>query len=504
MQCAVFLLLRRSFALLSLLLFAAQPASAQGPGHWVLSIENNGATDYYSSSAGDFNVPWYTHMTQGADPGFPFTAGDTITVSSMGTGKLTAHWVDAQGNPASNPPAKVFVHAWPWASWRINTDFDRPVDVISHSASDGNGDPENAPSYFGWVDNGDSQIPIYSDNLGTTLTAPIMLDGSSGTAKKEYTMSAQVNFTSNGPLGVVGVNCQLEGRVLNFSGIITSSIDPTYHRGTGANGPMRVANTAGGSGNINADSRIPSDTPFSNGATDITFNASVSGDWGDRSYYHWYSQVKDFASSGYFNPQPLTNTYVNSDGKNENIDLHLMDGPTGYDMHIDYMIKFHDAYEDWTQKAKVRHPLSFVSGGQNPDWNYVFYVHNPTSKEQEQDLSQEFSLKLTMTGEIGGSGSVGPEGAKAFEINEKLTIGTEVAAKATATQKYMIPAYTDATCYAAISCEDRSGTTSLWDTSGYVFDTIWHGKYVSPALSLAIDPKPIRKPKPVLEGVTDR
>ncbi len=485
------------FGLLALaaLALAPRPASAQGPGHWVLSVKNEGSTHYEVSGIfGTFvsDDPW-SQMDHGAATHEQFWSDTIFSAVSAGKTTLVAEWLDSLGKPASNPPAKVFVSIRPWSSWGISYNiYAPPITVTAHFANDGLGDPEKVYSFDGFPDYGDSRP---SENN----PKPTMLDGSSGRAEKVLSLDAGLLFSSASP-GSAGASCWTYANVLNFNAGLSSSIDPTYHRGMGGSGPIRVPNEPDGGRNTNADSHIPPDGPFkafSLGKLDVTFNGNTSGDWSPHSTYHWYSEAKNYGTGnpGEFDPlDPLTNTYTNSDSKGERVDLHLTDKLTGYETHVDYRIKFHQRYEDWVKTKSVKHPSRFIPGGLNPDWVYLFRAYNPSGAAMGQDTGQEVSLKETITGEFSAKQSGGVEGISAFEYNEKVTVGTEVSAKVTATQKFTIPPYTDANYYVAMSSEDRYGTTSVWGENGYLTDDTWHVKWVSPVLSMGIDPLNLAQP----------
>ena len=332
-----------------------------------------------------------------------------------------------------------------------------------------------------------------------------------GVATYDYDMNAALSFQSSAPFRA-GVNCLPSGHILNFNASVSSSIDPTYHRQAGTP-PTRVADAPDGSGNIHANTvNLAPGSLFSNPTLNVRYAANVSGDWSPNSQYHWYSQLSGASDQGTFtldsdppfpfpdyndirNAQYITYNHDDAD-KEDRIDLHLTDKAAGYDTRVDYYLKFHKKYEDWAKTSSVLHPVNFVHGAMNPEWTYVTHLQNTGSSPLVLVLGQEVDLELSMTGEIGGTQSLDPEGIASFEFNEKITLGLKVTAKATATQTITVPPYTLYHVFAAMSYEDRGGTTSVWDTHGYVGDLPWHGRYVSPVISLSTDSIPLPQPAP--------
>ena len=319
------------FALIAQPLFYTRPAAAQGSNRWVVDVENNGCT-VYTTSDYSFLYPielWNDHMTQGADGVKPFWPGDHVTAISTGTAKLLATWVDYLGRPAPNPPTKVLIRACPWAAWRINSYIGMTYDIASHTAVNGDGKPEVLGIFDLQAYCGNSQTPLYTDDLMTQKTKPITLDGSSGTATKEYVMSASIDFTSVNAEGSFGANCQLYASPLNFYGKITSSIDPTYHREIQNGAPVRAVNTSDSNNNTHADSAL------NDSNLEITYKGAAFGDWSSQATYHWHSFAKDYGFDGAFwYIDDLVNTYTPStQSGGDTIDLHLKDSEFGYDMY---------------------------------------------------------------------------------------------------------------------------------------------------------------------------
>ena len=291
----------------------------------------------------------------------------------------------------------------------------------------------------------------------------------------------------------VSVVCHDKVTIDNREVNISSSLDPTYYRGTDSNGnPVPVLNARQPDGTMYGDTLKPS-SQFPYNSFPVTYSAAPSGSWSQNSQYHWYSSLTGDVDSGAFNPNsiyPFGTTYMNPPvvgGQTDHIYIHLIDSGDGSDATNNYYMKFHKEYEDWVRTSLLEHPLPFYqSPYPSEDWQVrLTTIDNPSGQSQTVMIGHSMTVQHQMSGTIGGQQTLDAEGIGAFQMNEGITVGETVSYTFSETFECTAAPYTNTTFYGGIMWEERQGTCSVWGGHGYMGDTTWDGIYVQPTDALS-------------------
>ncbi|HLI49699.1 MAG TPA: hypothetical protein VKV18_13560 [Chthonomonas sp.] len=85
-------------------------------GHWQITITSDGKTTIQSNT-GSFTAPWSVdnaHLSFGIAGSFPLSlpnlqVGQYLNISTTGKSTVHCQWVDQNGNPAPNPPSRLYL-----------------------------------------------------------------------------------------------------------------------------------------------------------------------------------------------------------------------------------------------------------------------------------------------------------------------------------------------------------------------------------------------------------
>ncbi len=439
-------------------------------GHWSITYStptgsldwclNNGSVQHSSLPLHHKRIGWQSSTR-------------TAWIQETATQTATLSWVDDQGNPAPNPPPFVSVKIWAHAKW------DGAGDIYRGDADDGQGDPK---------------VTKHDRGNGRAVSEGIHLrryDASRGIVRITNTCTQKGEISSTHS-GGVEVEWDFQVAVDNRFVQISADVDPTYYRNIQNDSPVRVMHTPAADGTMWGDTVAPFPITAT-GLTDaldtiaITYAGLPSGNWGPSCAYHWYSNLTDYWGAGTWsppNPFPtLMVLYRNPPAQptaQDHIHLRLTDPADGATATANYYMRFHAKYEDWLQTAHVVHPLDYSEA--RGDWVYLMTLPNPTSAPLSSTLTNSVTITKTMSGTIGGEAS-GPWEALTLKLAASITVGEQVSATVSQSTTFTAAPYTKILCLGAITWDERSGTCSKWDASGYVADVPWTGVFVSPFAS---------------------
>ncbi len=349
---------------------------AQDPGHrWNITYANSNVVNKHFQR--DVPTPGQITPTNSAGGSTIVDGDEEVTVTA------TLTWVPAAGkdNTSDPPPDKDHkVHliesgyAWECSLW---------------------GGSGSAPSGAGTADDGlgDAPVPDYN-GLKSQGNHLIQRDGSSGTITLDPVTVKAINPVSTYQSGYPGGGGSYPGGGGGYPGgggygywdwtggedsvsftvavdpdvnprlvTITSSIDPTYHKGsaiTDNGSPQPMPDVPDARGTINANTLKPTSHSLfaSDGVSpDITYYAHPAGSWAADSSYLWHIVEGD----GLTNPPSGTFTmpgdppysegtgyYLDSiAGGPEHVYIHLTDAADGANATANYYVNWHDPVEKW-------------------------------------------------------------------------------------------------------------------------------------------------------------
>jgi hypothetical protein len=181
-----------------------------------------------SSNINGWNFTWpgggaFDHSIMYTD----MLPGDTANMSFSGTAKYTYKWLDGNGNPAANPPAKVYIKEWSFAEWcAIIGGYS-----LTPLSAAGQADGGLMDAYVG----SSSEGPTFRGGQTTSYSTPhlVQVDGSSGTIERTVNVSANATasisqYSYGGNLSAdfnYGVDIDTRGVTLTRDGAHGETID---------------------------------------------------------------------------------------------------------------------------------------------------------------------------------------------------------------------------------------------------------------------------------------
>jgi hypothetical protein len=451
--------------------FTAQGTTTTfGPIDWM-----DGSSMAYYDLAG-----YYYHESAGAIAQTVASSG-TVTVQYI-------YWDFGLGQPAIPPPNQAikYVKESVAAMWGTVGDASRISPDAANSA------------YDGWDD-----TPTSTDgglSGGATGIHLVRVDGSSGIISKDITMSAYVKDTVNSSptasfsSGIqIGITATLDTRGI----FIRSSVDESYHRAIDTNGrPFAEVNATEADGTTNADTAIPSVVAPT---ARVAYTAYPQGGWSPFSSYHWISTKTGYNDNGVFNAGDIipfrngldasNNLYYSPRSEDvtppnkyvEHVFIRAIDsnqeGGQDVSATANYYLTFHNPIEDWAKTSTTIFPQSISTS--TAGWTLLTMIDNNSPAPITQAIGTKKTLTTTMTGEISGKETFDIGALKAFELNEKITVGYTISTEISDVKTFTGAAWTRTSYYGAIGTEHRAGTCSLWNDHGYVgpTDVPWSGVY---------------------------
>lgn len=472
--------LLRFVPLLFLLVAVIGPTDGQWlllpPGfgaHWQITTTQQGTwVSTYIDSSGT------TTSTTTQWPGPPMMAtslmpNNQASLEATGTYTISADWVDQSGLPAPNPPSRLNLLFTSSASWGMSVGDRSASEMIDHAAGDG------------WYEDAEMVTETGGGWSGASGGRHLItFDGSSGHVQRVVPIHAFVKAHVTSTNGMINASCGVSAVTDPRGASILCSLDPTYRRIVNGQGqPVRAVNVADPSnGAMYGDTLDVWSTPA--GQITATFYATIAGNWGSNSYYHWYDSYRDLAQSGTFAlpsplPDPLHVTYATFpfEGPNDHVHLRVQDSSDpALQCTANYWLRFHGVCEDWTTTQRTSLPRSIRDFA--GDWPYILYQYdNYTGAIVDKALSTSVTVTDSMSGTVGGELSLEVQVAK-LSANESISVGASESYTVIAGTTLHFPPWEKVEIRAAMSAEDRVGTCSVWKTDGYKGDFAWAGRWV--------------------------
>ncbi len=448
----------------------ALPRGALANGtHWEVTWPSSGSVHLPSPPSVFSDIDW-SEDPWGYLPLDVFADG-TYTVSTSGTTTVTATWCDANHNPdPGNAPAFVVLKITSVASVSVTEGDPAPTSETS-SVDNGLGWPASSVTH----ENGTYK----NEQAGSRV---VRVASSNGVATYAVSTSASVTCTI-GPntWARLSVYAGTSAAVDDRRAVIGSSIDPTYYCG-GAPNHDRLAAVQDADSTTHAHSAKLT----GNNTLAIDFWGYWPGSWAQGSKYHWYSQAKDYALSGYFNPcdiGTLTNTYTASDSSagDERIHLRLTDSrssdPTTCETQ--YFITWEDRVQHWNRDGDtVFHPLPHTITSEKDNGEWTKYSWESNSKDTPQEVIVTVTMttgwSATNTGTIGGSLTMSAADIQlAFQTNESISIGTTYQCATSYTHPFTVGVGKTGFFYWGKPVEERNGHCCPFGPSGFAGRSPW-------------------------------
>ena len=287
-----------------------------GGGHWQLDHYECAGADTWTDRVGDHTVPW---SAQAANPSLAFGHEYGSPDQSVGTVTGVFTW---QGS--DQPPGEVFL--------LISSYADAAGTSFGPTADDGFGDPGTGNSEN--CSAGKHAVKIDNSNHNTTVKT------------QPYSLSAICG--SSGYTTWVTFQASIDPSKTPRSVTITSTIDPTYHKGdNGAGIPIPVANQPDAYGSIYADSA--NFWPRTPGPA-IKYIPNVIGSWTPASLYNWYGSPTGGSSPGIFTmpddpPASFFVVYAGLSHGQEHVNLRCTDAGDSMIASGNYYVNWHDEWE---------------------------------------------------------------------------------------------------------------------------------------------------------------
>jgi hypothetical protein len=403
------------------------------------------------------------------------TTGSAFSASTSGTVQGTLTWnPDFPGDAPTDP---VTVEEYGNAGWEIGYS-DLYLSIDGFSANDGFNDPpyeDDLPSIYACQGNHlTSMHPKENRATGIyTLAMPPRF------------LSCALNFS---PMDMDGFgdflpySAQAEAYYEayidpnNRGAFITSSIDPTYHKGH--NG-LPEQDRRDKYGTMHANSVIPSTSDW------ITYYGNESGWWGGGSSYliHCSSgdppggSDPDNTASGSFsspvNPVGLLSMTYGPSATAEHAYLHLTDSYDGANATSNYYVKFNPEIENWAETSQTPGPAAPGGGEPGPEWKYVTAIDNDTPVAQTTTLTKQCSVSMTETATIGGSASLDAAELASLQVNTGITNGNAVTATIGVGYQFVGAPWTYSEFYIAPAYTSFAGTCDVYGASGFIGTEDW-------------------------------
>ncbi len=352
-----------SLALLTLSLLTASSAQAQACGSnvsdhcWQITASTSNNVNLHNVR----DVPTIGQSSPTDSQG----GSNIIDGDEESTVTTTLTWMPANGDSVMDPPP----------------DKNHPVHLIEHgyayesslgggsgagTADDGLGDPRDA----GGVSQGNHLI-VKDGSSGTITLDPVTVKAinpvstyqsgypGGGGGGGGYPGGGGPGWDWTGGIGAISFYVYLDPSASPRSVTITSSIDPTYHKGsaiTDNGAPQPVQDLPGPDGTVQANTVKPGPDPQN---IDITYYANPVGAWTPDSSYQWHIAQGTSSSypSGTFTmpgdppySQLLQYYLYQIPGKpsqSEHAFIHLTDAGDGANATANYYVNWHDAVENW-------------------------------------------------------------------------------------------------------------------------------------------------------------
>ncbi len=298
----------------------------------------------------------------------------------------------------------------------------------------------------------------------------------------------------------VSVVCHDKVTIDNREVNISSSLDPTYYRGTDSNGnPVPVQNIRQPDGTMYGDTVEPPAGGIIQQGFSVDYQATPGGSWSQNSQYGWTSSLTGAADSGTFNPDSINDLvpiYFNppaADGTSDHIYIHLFDAADGTDATNNYYMRFHAPVpqNEWVQTNHLIHPLP--TGGvpypiTNPgEWHIVGPYNNRTSVTDSVTYTESTNVSASITGSIAAVLPAGEE-ADAFLANMGITLGLTSSSGSSQSYTAQIPPYSAVDIEWGPGIDEYDGNCGVYGDHGFmgVYDWTAHVPQGSPGGQLAI------------------
>lgn len=481
------------------------PLRAQSQGRWVKYYEAQGSTVYDLSPRPPYgNWPVVYDWSNLGWP-LPFTPilsySSNMDFSARTNGKVTAvwQWLDANGNPAPNPPSRVYLKVTAGAGWGLGwgpLGASAPS-LFAHSADNGWGAP------YRWQFHPGQSATGASWGMYLIQRAPVIQQNGIAEIRVSATLDSQIQgHSSANQYGQVSASAGFTVDQDTRGAVITSTLDPTYHREVqvvkGQPQPLRVLNTPDNIGTMYGDTVAPICSGM-DAYTMVDYRVDPFGVWGSDSYYHWYSSLRDVYDEGTWMPTPVEPFSVMYPATNllgfpvvvpgcvDHIHLRLVDSADGANLTANYYMRFHEVYEDWWEDT------SYAQAHQYPrrpvrayrqDWKWICLLENDSLMEQSQNLTRTVTDSRTETGQIEGTVPSGRV-ATLFAVKTGISVGITKTVTFSEEDRVTVAPYTTLEVYGAITWCARKGTCTKWGGQGYIADVEWTGISVSPVKSWA-------------------
>ncbi|MDE2125154.1 MAG: hypothetical protein KGJ62_01020 [Armatimonadetes bacterium] len=439
-----------------LTLGAATVARAQGGPYWKIS------NTYVKALAWSTTRYGVTHTGTNTLPNSDVQMGGSgyTNVKLVETIQVTPtlSWVNADGSPGVNPPSPVYVaeHGYSFASGIGAT--------LAATADDGLSDTEVAQNP-GELSEGIHLIQRQGG--GGTITLPAITVTTTADVSDTGYALAEVSWSFSVYIDTRGVT-------------ISSTNDPTYHRVVVNGAPTRVMDLRNADGSLDCNMVDSQD-----GFQYDNYFANPWGAWHTNSTYAWTESTNGDNADGTFgggaNPGGIDETYVDTTkGGEDQIILALVDPSDGAQCKNNYMMHFHDKYEDWVKTSQVDYPAPNPTNTNHPGWTIVGESTNNTSLTQTYTVTISQSATMTESGTVGTEfvTQIGdPAAYLQFKINDSITCGSQITASLTQSISVSVEPYATVYVFTAPIYSDLYGTCSLWDAHGYNSDVAWSGVF---------------------------
>jgi len=270
---------------------------------------------------------------------------------------------------------------------------------------------------------------------------------------------------------------------------ITSSIDPTYHKGKDNSGnPAPVLDDPGTATSVKPEQRLFSQP------LPIDYFVHASGGWANGSSYLLHCSSGDPANgsnsgntvSGQFSlpSDPICDLIMQygSSATTEHAHAHLTGAKDEANATADYNVTFYKAVDGWNRASMIYHPLP--AGGPTDTTNigewqvYGSFPNNnpPGTPANTTSCAVGNQETFTITGTIGGQQTTTATGAdvsQAFQTNESISVSQSYQSSTTQTYVAQIPTGGISYVYWGKGWTDRSGNCDLYDAHGYKSTVPW-------------------------------
>ena len=451
-----------SLNLLTLGLLSTPPAQAQHygppppPSSWQITYSSKGSASAHQINGNLSNPPTPIGPTPWNSTSNGGGAGGQYILDATTSGTVTATltWVPGTNTPNDPPPSKVYIVETANASWSTSS---TNTPTAGTDASDGLGDPAVPNQNEGGETSSGTHLTVQNGSSGTITLGPFSMDANTPTY---VTNKSTWGYATAGASLLVSIDKSPSPRAVT----ITSSIDPTYHKGKDAQRkPAPVANVPASDGTITADSVALNES--NNRAGDISYTATPTGSWAPASSYHWYSALIGTTGNGTFTmpgdpPIDLDVFYLDGndgtmhDTSQEHINLHCTDASDGANATANYYINWHDEIEGWSTVVDVKQYGAFVR---------VTPIYHPIVDDAKFSYDVENSVKVST--KATGEGSLGTE-----QVGEKfgVELGADYESATKVTVEYPLVANKANWIERQAFWEHREGTVDNYDTQGYV------------------------------------